>query len=445
MDINNLSLDELKEYESLLTEEQELSSSVTDISGDFAKEEAAVDETVNKRQTMIKSLIKDPATLESFKQHPFKTAGRVAGGALEYLETVPASAIEAFRRSGGSPEMAGEAALKALRGESAYERGDILRSVGIGDTAAGAAGILTGGVEGGAISAIGKYTGVNKVVGAVAKYGKQAVAKTMSFLSSVPEKDIVAAIDNPKFLDGRYVKKTLAKAKIAYTEKARPIIENLKNRINLKKVPDAKKVIDDIKLDIKPKPIVTKGKTLRVNFPDAEATKTAKAMSKTENVKVKKWLKILESGDESLNNVDATIAEIDKGLGKFYKATEAAKAKPITNTFQTVSLKIRNALREGIKQQNPAASIYIEDYSKALSGQHVYNTFNKWYPHLMPSLVASGVAGAAGVRNPQVYGGLLASGVPKVQGAAIRGASAASKFGTPQAAYRAWQAERGDR
>jgi len=249
-------------------------------------------------------------------------------------------------------------------------------------------------------------------------FPKKLIAKGMSVLSSVPEEKILKAIQNPNFLNKGWLAKEGKVVGDLYKKVISPMLDD---KTKIIKTTSLKNVSEDLGLINK----------------NAEWTRVYTSMKPSERVKILRWEKQLQKGKMSFNEVDSLIGEMDASLAPIYKSKDAGKVIDYSDNFKRTVNTLRKKVSETRKTQFPEAGKVLDRYENFKIGESVYRNFDRWMPHLMPSIVASAVLGASGVRSPQAYGAAILGAIPKVQGLAIQGASALGKTGTtiPRVAF----------
>lgn len=359
---------------------------------------------ITNRPNNIKSLIKDPTTLDRFIKHPLGTSLRTVGGALDYLEGVPASIAIDLQK--GKPKDILNNLGKVATGERVPQRGDLLRNLGVGELTSSTIGLLSGGAKLSPDTALGKVIFENKAINgltnAVSKVGVDGLSKIMSVVGDVPQKDILSALNNPNFLSKSWLNKSEKIVQKKYEDVVKPLINDNTKRVNTSSL---KNVVEDLGI-------------LQKN---GDFTKAFDSMKAGEKRNFLNWEKKINQNNLSFNDVDSLIGQMDSALDATYKMKRAGKEIDYSKDFVRNTTQLRNKLNAVRKSQYPDAGAVLDEYALIKTGQNVYKNFDRWLPHWMPAITANaGAAVLGGFHNPQFFGAATLTAIPKLQATGIR-------------------------
>lgn len=377
------------------------------------------DDTENaiaSRPSMMKELIKDPTTLERFVKHPLGTTLRTVGGAMELAEGTMANAGIALQQ--GNLGRIPSDMYKTITGQRPSQLGDIMRNVGTPEPLAASVGLLASGSKFSPTTQINnvalKYSGATKLGEMIQKVGKPALARSLSIFSGIEKNKMMDALNNPKMLSSSFLKKENKNVQALYKKVVDPVIQDSSKRVDVSKAIDFPKEFG----------LYTKS---------GEASKVLNSMTKMEKSKIFSWRKAVLKKDLSFNEVDSLIGQMDESLSSVYRKEAAGKPVDFSDDFLRVTRQLRSKLNGIRKSQYPEVGKVLDQYEKLKAGETLYKHFDRWLPHLMPSIVLgalSGVGAAAGHFNPTLSGLSILGAIPKVQGLGIRaGANIANEIG----------------
>ena len=366
---------------------------------------------IAQRPSMLGELLKNPPTLETLKQHPFQTPLKAMGAGFEAAEAPVASAGLALQR--GNPSEIAPDMLKSFSGQRPAELGDIYRGVGTPEPIAALGGLLATGAKGmptemlGGIigKGVGKGAELMKLPLLAERFGKPFISKSLSVLSGVPEEQVMKALDNPHLLNPKQYEKASKDADLVYKDKIEPVIRNTGNRVKT-----TVKEMDDVLKDIQ----TTVG---------GEETRTLASMNPEQK---KKFLDILDRvknrPDMSLNELDATMGEIDNELHSMWSVKERGKEKALS-TYEALLTKVRSGLKNVRNAQYSQLEPHFEYISTIRDMAKVTKSFSRIWPSFMRGISIYELSAMFGFPLPG-RGVAVAATSPFVQGKAIEAGSA---------------------
>ena len=350
-------------------------------------------------------------------------SGRALSGAMEIAEGVPADiglGLQRARETGGqSLKNIPSDIWKTLKGERPAQFGDIYRGAGVPEPLAAAGGFLASASNmtptGAAGTAVAKGIGkaIQPLVKPIGNALKSGTANVMSHLSGVPKSSVRTALDNPKVLSGRYVKKELEAAGKGMEANVKPLVND----------PNAM---------VTATPQMTGlGNKLNLYTPSGESTKVLSSMSEPEKKLIGDWLQRADNGLGKIgfNDADKIVGEIDSELQGYYKAKKMGQI-PKNTQFDRVAKEIRNAVNSARKSQFPEAGEAIDKYSTAMKGKTANEAFSRLAPKGSPgNMTARGLIELGlGFAHPGAAVTLGMAQSPFVQAKAIQAGATAGKF-----------------
>jgi len=392
---------------------------------------ASTEKLISQRPSMIQDLIKDPVTLNRMIQHPVGTPLRAMGGALELTEGVPADIGLALQR-GRPQDIAGDIG-KTLTGQRPAQRGDIMRAVGVPEDIAATIGLVSGGAKiapetagtNALASGMGKTLNVTKLPQIVSKFGNKVVSKFLSNFAQLPEESVSKALSNPNYLKNGWIKKETARVQDEYKKVIQPLLDDNTNQVELSKLHN---MVSDLGLMSK----------------SGEWTKNFSSLKPAEARKIIKWEQAVQAKKMSFNQVDALIGEMDSSLDSVYKKTANGQPVDYSNDFIRMTKQFRNTLNQTRKEQFKDAGKVLSDYETVKSAQRINKDFDRWLPHMIPTIVGGAAATTLGLSGAGAYAPLTLGAIPKLQGYGIRTADLIGrnigKTGAmaPEAAFNEW-------
>lgn len=387
--------------------------SITEMISSFIK--GTTDKTekeISSRPSAIASLLKDPVTMQSLMQHPFKTPLRAISGAWEGLEGVPSDImLNSMKMSpllnaltGGSlpnpnlQKMASDIG-KTMSGQRPAEIGDVLTSVGTPKPIAAIGGLLATSLIGTPTAALGELTmgpvvKTAKYLGELAKKTSMpAVTKIIKFMSGIPEKHTEFAINNPDLLQAKKLEAFRKECSALMEDHVLPL-ENDRN----------------VKVDLKPTHEELKNLCLQTGAGDL-TTQAAKLTDKEQIFIHDKILTELQgytgNNQPTFSRVRYLLARMDDVLSSTYKQRMKG-VDAVSDSFQKIVGKIRHALRSSINQENfPEADKALTQWSKYETAKNVAKSFSNMNPSFLKSLpIRLAAVIALGVKSP--VAGLMA-------------------------------------
>lgn len=377
------------------------------------------EQAIANRQSFID--VNRPITGKSFVGNPLGEGLRALGGGFEVAEGVPASIgmdLQKTVETGGKsltqiPQNIG----KVLTGQRPAQFGDIYREAGAPEPVAATGGFLASLPSATPQGALGGLIG--KAIGMPIKglynASKPAIGGLLHILSGTPKESIKAALDNPKLLSGKYMKRFKKSAGEGYEREVKPLTDD-PNAV----IPASGKM-------------QSIGKDLDWFTPQGGTKRALSEVSESEAKKLKDWAVRIDNGKGGVdfNEADKVIAEIDESLGRFYEKKHNAAIPPINKSFQNQALHIRRTIDEGRKTAFPKAGAAIDDYAKYAKERQASRDFSRIKPRFIEGI--GGGIGGIGLgfllKSLPLGAAAFSATSPAMQGLGIRaGAKTAQLF-----------------
>ena len=359
---------------------------------------AITEQEISKRPSMIADLIKDPTTLERFKQHPLGTALRSILGGYEYMSGIPADiglGIQQRKGIKGTVEDIG----KTLVGERPAQMSDVFTASGLPVIStkpfALPAGMGLEALKGTPTASFGEITtkpivdSVKYLGGLAKQVGMPTITKAMKFMANIPESHSEFAINNPDLLQTNTLKQFGKTASKAIEDVVVPLEDNPKAIIDLT---PTTKALDELR-------VLTKN--------TRELTSQAAKLSDSEQKTIKNIMDELQLAygkgkNPTFARVRSLLGKMDDILSPTYKKRYAG-IEPVSDAFQNYVGYIRGALRKSINETNyPEADAALKQYSKYEMAKNVSKSFDKMSVSFMRSIpIRLAIMGlATGIKSP---------------------------------------------
>jgi hypothetical protein len=355
-----------------------------------------MEQKIAERPSAVASLIKEPTTLESLKQHPFKTPLKTVSGAWEMLEGIPADIGLALQR--GRPQDIGGDIIKTFMGERPAQIGDIYRGAGVPEPLAATGGLALTALKGTPTSALGEVTmnpfvKTAKYLGNIAKESSMPViTKAMKFMAGIPEAHTKYAIENPDLLQYSNLKKLGDKASKMMEDHVVPLEDNPQAKVDMK-------------------PVFDKLKEMRMTTKTGELTAMTAKLTDKEHLFIKNVLTELQgyagSNKPTFARVRYLLGRMDDILSPTYKQRYKG-IEPVTDVYQGMVGFLRKAVRGSINQDNfPQADNALQLYAEHATAKNVYKSFTGMNVSFMKSIpIRLAAVAALGIKYP--VAGLMA-------------------------------------
>lgn len=357
---------------------------------------------------------------------------------LQRVQSAIANPALEIQKGNINPISLAKTSMQGITGKSKGEYGDLIRTTGFGgndnEFLAGTTGLLASGAKfapetmttNAIASGLGKAALATKIPQLVSAFGNKVVSKALSVFSQVPEESMSKALSNPKYLKAGWLKKEGKRVGEEYQRVIKPLLDNSKNKVDVSSLKD---VASDLGMISK----------------SGEWTKEVTSLKPGEVRKILKWEQAVQKGSLSFNQVDALIGEMDSSLQPLYRSKEQGKVIAYSDKFKRLTNVFRGKLNELRKTQFPEAGKVLSDYEAFKAGETVHRNFDRWLPHLIPSIVGGAAASALGFSGAGAYAPLTLGAIPKLQGYGIRAVDLLSrnigKSGAilPEVAFNEWK------
>lgn len=328
------------------------------------------EEDIANRHSYIKDLIQDPTTVDRFKAHPVGTTLRTLLGAGEMIGGVTADIGLAAQR--GTIHDLGKNVLKSMIGDRPAEVADILKASALpvvsNPAFATASDILLNSVKGSPMSGLGEVAskvvepGLHALNAARKAVINPEVAKVMNFLSNVPAPHALEALNNPKYLDPKYIKQEAAAVNPLWQSTVHALEDNPNATVDLSNAR-------------------SKVANLRIQTKSGELAPEMQHLTDTEQSKIKNIVDEVQHFGTKLNPISfartrSLITKMDDILQPIYSKIEAGQPAP-TEAYQRYIGQIRSAVREDLGKQYPQYDQLATRYSNLKKAESVQKSFGK--------------------------------------------------------------------